>query len=82
MLEASLCQCFGGRRLLEPVIGALVENARLCFGDLVGLTREELFDGAPRVFKIRSAFIRELEARGFAFSAAERPGPYWRRRAA
>ncbi|MTD94378.1 hypothetical protein GIW81_08530 [Hyphomicrobium sp. xq] len=82
LLEASVSQCFAGRRILEPVVRALVARGYFCFGDLLTLTREQIFAGTPEVFRVRLAFIRELEALGFVFSSEPRPVRRWRRRIA
>jgi hypothetical protein len=79
ILEASISQAFAGRRLLEPVRRQLALRGYWSFGYLVGLTREEIFKGSPRVFKVRQAFVAELQALGFVFSTTPLPVKPWRR---
>jgi hypothetical protein len=79
LLEASISQAFASSRILEPVRRQLALRGLFSFGYLVGLSRRELFQGAPKVLKIRQAFVAELAALGFIFSEVPLPVKPWRR---
>jgi|SRR5262249_37487524 len=79
LLEASISQAFASSRILEPVRRQLAVRGLFSFGYLVGMSRDEIFKGTPSVFKVRQAFIAELEALGFVFSRTPLPVRPWRR---
>jgi len=79
LLEASISQAFASSRILEPVRRQLAARRLFSFGSLVGMTRDEIFEGTPSVFKVRQAFVAELEALGFVFSRTPLPVRPWRR---
>jgi hypothetical protein len=79
ILEASISQAFASSRILEPVRRQLALRGLFSFGYLVGLTRQEIFQGTPKVLKVRQAFVVELEELGFIFSSVPLPVRRWRR---
>jgi hypothetical protein len=79
LLEAQISQAFAASRIIDPVARQLRLRGLVSFGDLVGLTRAEIFKDTPKVLRVRAAFVKELENLGFVFSAVPRQVEAWRR---
>lgn len=72
VLDASIPQHFAAVRnfeALEPIVLDLARRQKLYFGQLVGLSRSEMFQGTSCGRK-RSRFERELASLGLEFRAA------------